>query len=139
MHENDTTSSVVTNDAGTLEAQLREGLARLRRPTRELLSSLKDATPEVRGLALVTSPFAVRAELLIHGLATDESGAGRDRCALTPLGLAALEFSRPLSPDSRRELAAEADRALADAPAASVGEDPRVVRATPRSVEHDSS
>ena len=111
-----TEPSAATNTPDSLQARLREGLAQLRPSTRELLSSLKNATAELRHLALATSPFAVRAELIAHGLAAEASAAsGATRYELTALGLAALELSQPLSADARGKLAAEADRALAEA------------------------
>ncbi|HEX8082826.1 MAG TPA: hypothetical protein VF529_00960 [Solirubrobacteraceae bacterium] len=87
--------------------QLLEGLEHLRPQTRALLSSLKEASPELRRLALRTSPFAVRSELYAHGLATQDLS-----CDLTVLGQAALEVVQPLTADARETLAAEAHRAL---------------------------
>lgn len=112
MSRRTTRPTEATSTSATLQAQLRDGLGRLRQPTRELLSSLKDATGELRRLALVTSPFAIRAELIAHGLASEQSETGH--CELTALGLAALELSQPLTRREQEQLAAEADRALAD-------------------------
>ena len=74
MSRRSTKPVATTSTSATMQQQLRDGLRHLRAPTRELLSSLKDATPELLRLALMTSPFAIRAELIAHGLAVDESG-----------------------------------------------------------------
>ncbi|MEA2361285.1 MAG: hypothetical protein QOD71_430 [Thermoleophilaceae bacterium] len=96
--------------SSSLRSQLQAGLERLGPDTVQLLQSLKEASPELRRLALQTSPFATRAELIAHGLLTrDES------CEMTSLGNAALEVLQPLAPDARRELAAEAQRVLDEA------------------------
>lgn len=70
-----------------------ESMMHLRQPTRELLRNLKHATPELRRLALLTSPFGVRAELFAHGFATDDFNLDGRACELTARGLLALERS----------------------------------------------